>query len=61
MIMMKKIPENGTDAFYEGFSLEDNPFPEWEQRFEEWDKDFLEVAKNYKEEERFCDGSFKNT
>jgi len=47
-----KVPEDGTDAFYEGFSLEDNPFPEWEQGFEEWDRDFLEAAKNYKEEGR---------
>ena len=44
-----EIPKDGYKAFYEGCSLEDNPFPEWEQRFEEWDRDFLEAAKFYGE------------
>ena len=52
-------PENGIDAFYKGYSLEDNPYPEWDSRFEEWDKDYLETAKNYKQEGRFRDGTFK--
>ena len=41
------VPEDGTDAFYEGFELEDNPFPEWEQRFEEWDRNFLDAANSH--------------
>jgi len=41
------VPKDGTDAFYEGFDLENNPFPGWDQRFEEWDRDFLETANEY--------------
>jgi hypothetical protein len=48
----KHVPEDGTNAFFEGFGLGDNPFEEWSGRFEEWDRDFLEAAKNYKEEGR---------
>lgn len=44
-----KAPEDGTDAFYEGFDLEDNPFPEFDGRFEEWDRDFLDTANSYTE------------
>ena len=46
------VPKDGTDAFYEGFDLEDNPFPEFIEEFEEWDRDFMEAANNYKEEGR---------
>ena len=56
---MTKIPTDGYDAFYKGFDIEDNPFPEWDSRFEQWDKEFLETSKNYKEEGRFRDGTFK--
>jgi len=59
MTANKEVPKDGTEAFYEGFELEDNPFPEFIEEFEEWDRDFLEVHKHYKEEGRFNDGSFK--
>ena len=45
-------PNDGTDSFWEGYELDDNPFPELEQEFDEWNKDFLEAHKNYKEEGR---------
>jgi len=54
----KKIPEDGINAFYEGFDLDDNPFSSLESRFDEWDSDFMEAAKNYKEEGRVADGTF---
>ena len=54
----KKIPEDGINAFYEGFNLDDNPFSSLEERFDEWDCDFLNTAKFYKEEGRVADGSF---
>jgi len=41
------VPKDGTDAFYEGFDLENNPFPEWDGGFEEWNRDFLETANEY--------------
>ena len=48
----KEILEDGCEAFYEGFDLEDNPWPEFDHRFDPWDRDFLECAKNYREEGR---------
>jgi len=57
--MTKEVPTDGYDAYMEGLDIEDNPFTEWEQRFEQWDKEFLETGKNYKQEGRFRDGSFK--
>ena len=53
------VPNDGTDSFWEGYELDDNPFPELEQEFDEWDKDFLEAHKNYKEEGRVADGTFQ--
>ena len=53
------VPRDGCDAMYAGFSLEDNPFLEWEDNFDKWDKEFLEAAKNYREEGRFRNNSFK--
>jgi len=55
----KRILEDGIEAFYAGAELEDNPFDEWDSRFEQWDKEFLEAAKNYEQEGRFRDNSFK--
>ena len=55
----KEVPTDGSNAFYRGFDLEDNPFNKWDGDFEEWDEEFLEAAKNYKQEGRFRDGSFK--
>ena len=52
MTTKTNVPNDGTDSFWEGYELDDNPFPEWEQEFDEWDKDFLEAHKNYKEEGR---------
>ena len=49
---MKEVPKDAYEAFYEGFDLEDNPWPDWTQGFEDWDRDYLEVAKHYKEEGR---------
>jgi len=48
----KKIPEDGDDAFYEGFELDDNPFSDLGSRFDEWYCDFLNAHKNHKEEGR---------
>ena len=53
------LPYDGATAFMEGFDLEDNPWPEWGSQWEQWDMDFMEASKNYKEEGRFRDGSFK--
>ena len=48
--MSKEVPTDGYDAFYAGYELEDNPFPEWELGWEEWDRDFMDAHKNYEEE-----------
>ena len=47
-----KAPKDGTEAFYQGFTLDNNPYPDWTEEFEEWDRDFLETAKNYNEEKQ---------
>jgi len=57
--MKKEVPIDGYAAFYEGFVLLDNPFPEYDQNFDNWDRDYMEAYKNYKEEGRSQDGSFK--
>ena len=57
--MKKEVPIDGYDAFYEGFDINDNPYPEWDGRRDEWEDEYCEAAKNYKEEGRFQDGSFK--
>ena len=46
----ESCPGDGAEAFYQGFQLDDNPWPEWDGRFEEFDEDFLETTKHYEEE-----------
>ena len=55
----KDVPHDAYEAFYKGYPLESNPFPEYIQEFEEWDRDWIDAYNNYKKEGRFRDGSFK--
>ena len=59
MAKEKDIIEDGCDAFYAGAQLEDNPWPEFDHRFDTWDRDWMEAYKNYKQDGRFRDGTFK--
>ena len=59
MVKKNKCPYDGAKAFMEGFDIEDNPFPEWLWTYEEWRQDFMIASRDYKEEGRFRDNSFK--
>lgn len=59
MLTEKEVPHDAYTAFYEGFELADNPWPEFDGRWEEWERDWMEAYKNYKQEGRFRDGTFK--
>ena len=43
----------------EGFDLKDNPWAEWYETYEVWRRDFMIASRDYKEEGRFRDNSFK--
>ena len=55
----KSCPYDGAKAFMEGYALGDNPCSEWLETYDEWRKDFMEASRDYKEEGRFRDNSFK--
>ena len=46
------VPRDGSVAFYNGFDLEDNPWPDFKEEFDEWDRDYLESYKHYEEERK---------